>query len=64
VELLATFYENMTPDIQTKITTAGTGMAYITDIRCYAATIRDKNITQEGKKGERKTITNYVYAIG
>ena len=58
VELLATFDENMTPALQTEITTAGTDVAYITSIRSYAATIRDKNIAQEGKKGERKTITN------
>ena len=58
VELLAAFDENMTPALQTEITNAGTDVAYITSIKSYAAIIRDKNIAQEGKKGERKTITN------
>jgi len=57
VELLATFTENMTPALQTEITDAGTDVAYITNIKTYAAIIRDKNIAQEGKKGDRKTIT-------
>ncbi len=57
VELLASFDENMTPALQKEITDAGTDVAYITSIKTYAATIRDKNITQEGKKGDRKTIT-------
>lgn len=58
VELLAAFDKNMTPALQTEITNAGTDVAYITTIKSYAAIIRDKNIAQEGKKGERKTITN------
>lgn len=58
VELLAAFEENMTTELQTEIVNAGTDAAYITNIKSYAATIRDKNIAQEGKKKERKTITN------
>ena len=58
VELLATFTSNMTAALKTEITAAGTDASYITDIISYADVIRDKNIAQEGKQEDKKTITN------
>ncbi len=58
VELLATFVQNMTPALQTEITTAGTDASYITDITSYANIIKDKNIAQETKKKDKKVITS------
>jgi hypothetical protein len=58
VELLATFVKNMTPALQSEITDAGTDASYITDITSYASIIKDKNIAQETKKKDKKTITS------
>jgi hypothetical protein len=58
VELLATFTSNMTPALKKEITDEGTDANYITDIISYADVIRDKNIAQEGKKVDKKTVTN------
>lgn len=56
-ELLATFNMNMSTALKNEITTAGTDVAYITEIISYADVIRDKNIVQEGKKEDKKTVT-------
>lgn len=68
-ELLATFSSNITTALKTEITNAGTDEAYITSIISYATVIRDYNVIQEGKKSDKKNITedginrlNKIYA--
>jgi hypothetical protein len=58
VELLSQFTKNMTVSLQNEIVAAGTDVSYITTIKSYADIIRDKNIAQEGKKKDKKTVTS------
>ena len=58
VELLSIFNKNMNPNLQAEIVAAGIDVNYITDIITYADIIKNKNIAQELRKKERKTVTN------
>ncbi len=69
IELLLKFKLNMTPALQTEITTAGTSATTITAITGYADVLQAANITQETMKGSRKVISqagvtefNTIYA--
>jgi len=57
IELLQCFKLNMTPALQTEITTAGTAATSITTIISFADVLKNSNITQETMKGSRKVIT-------
>lgn len=57
VELLFKFKTNMTPELQTQITAAGTAPALITAITGYADQLINSNISQEALKGSRKVLT-------
>jgi hypothetical protein len=57
IELLLKFKQNMTPAIQSEITSAGTALTLITTIIGYADVLKNSNITQETMKGSRKVIS-------
>jgi hypothetical protein len=57
IELLYKFKTNMTAELKTQITTAGTSPALIEDIIAHADTLKNANITQETLKGGRKKIS-------
>jgi hypothetical protein len=57
VQLLFRFNTNMTPALQTQITTLGTDPTTITNILGYATTLNAANITQETFKASRKEAT-------
>lgn len=57
IELLLTFKTNMTPELQKEIVAAGMNEALITQIKGYADTLNESNITQETLKGNRKIVS-------
>jgi len=57
IELLYNFKTNMTPALQTEITTAGTDANLIIIITGYADTLKDANIDQEFAKSQRPLIS-------
>lgn len=57
IELLLKFKQNMTPAIQTEITSKGISAALITNIIGYADVLKNSNITQETLKSSRKVIS-------
>lgn len=57
VELLSKFKKNMSNQLKTEITSAGTSVSIITAITGYADVLKNSNITQETFKASRKEIT-------
>ncbi|WP_445722534.1 hypothetical protein [Flavobacterium sp.] len=60
IQLLYQFKNNLTPTLNTEIVAKGIAQATIDRIIGYANTLKQANITQEGKKGGRKVITEEV----
>lgn len=57
IELLYKFKTNMTPALQTEITSAGTDLGTITDIISLAQQLKESDVSQEALKGGRKEIS-------
>ncbi|MGB4776666.1 MAG: hypothetical protein WBP45_15920 [Daejeonella sp.] len=57
VDLLFQFKLNMSPELQTEITNAGTRGTLITAITGYADELKNSNVTQETLKGSRKEVS-------
>lgn len=57
VELLFKFKTNMSPELQSEISSAGTDTELITGILAYAEDFSKANVNQESLKGERKELT-------
>lgn len=57
ISLLFRFMANLTPEVKTEITAAGTAATLLDAITAYADQLKDANISQETFKGSRKTIT-------
>jgi hypothetical protein len=57
IQLLLSFKKNMTPALQTEITSAGTSTTLITAIILYADVLKNSDINQETMKGSRKVIS-------
>lgn len=57
IELLLQFKTNMTPTLQTEITTKGTNPTLITAIIAFADQLKNNNISQETMKGTRKEVS-------
>lgn len=57
VELLYKFKTNMTPELQSEISDAGTDTELITGILAYAEDFSKTNVSQESLKGGRKELT-------
>jgi hypothetical protein len=63
IQLLYQIKNNLTPELNTEIVAKGTAQATIDNIIGYANTLQEANVNQEGKKGERKIITDEVITI-
>lgn len=57
INLLFQFKQNMSPELQTEITDAGTPETLITAITGYANELKNSNVTQETLKGNRKEVS-------
>ena len=58
IDLLYQFKTNLTPELQSTITEKGTAPELLDKIVSHADELKNKNITQEGKKGTRKELTD------
>lgn len=63
IQLLYQFKNNLTPELNTEIVNKGTAQTTIDTIIGYANNLQQANVNQEGKKGERKIITDEVITI-
>ena len=57
ISLLYQFKKNLTTDLRATITNKGIDAALLVKITSYADQLKNKNITQEGKKSARKELT-------
>ena len=57
ISLLYQFKKNLTNDLRATITNKGIDAALLVKITSYADQLKNKNITQEGKKSARKELT-------
>lgn len=57
IDLLYQFKKNLTPDLRATITNKGTDAALLDKIVSYADQLKNKNVSQEGKKSARKELT-------
>lgn len=63
IELLLTFQNNLTPEIESEITAKGLRLARINSVLAHADTLRQANITQESLKGIAKVQTAQAKAV-